>query len=37
MHMPNFNFLALFGGEIGEEQYSSKVKKGKTPHISPPN
>ena len=30
MYIPNFNFLAEFGGKIGEKQLFFKVKKGKT-------
>ena len=37
MYKPNLDFLAQFGGEIGEEQLFFKVKKEKTPHIFPPN
>ena len=35
MYIPNFNFLAEFGGVIGEEQRFFEVKKGGNP-ISPP-
>ena len=36
MYIPNFKFLALFGGEIEEEQHFFKVKKGEiaiSPHL----
>ena len=34
MYIPNFNFLAQFGGKIGEEQNFFEVRKGGN-HISP--
>ena len=37
MYIPNFNFLVQFVEEIGEEQLFFEVKKGRNPHICPPN
>ena len=35
VHIPNFNFLAQCGAEIGEQQLFFKVKKKRKPLISP--
>ena len=37
VYITNFKFLALFGGEIGEEQHLFEVKSRGKPHISQPN
>ena len=37
MYIPNFNFLAQFGGVIGNEMSFFKVKKEKNSHICAPN
>ena len=35
MYIPNFSFLAQFGGKIGKEQQFFKYNKGIIPHIPP--